>query len=182
MYCAWLLYTYSAMRSFQTSVLSLDLVLQGSMGVSLGAGGVLLLGMYRLEPNCWVQSGAEECKGLRPALPLHHTTMVLHHSYPDAVHMPSIGVYTGCFESYCAVRLQQNSQHLHAITGTMLPETSNTNKYSCVKLSQILPLALESSAYLCMFVAGVFGPSLPVCRPPAPPQARGWRPASSATS
>ena len=71
----------------------LHLVLQGSMGVPLGAGGVLLLGMYRLEPNWWVQSGAGECKGSRPALPVHHTTVVLHRSYPAAVHMPFIGVY-----------------------------------------------------------------------------------------
>ena len=33
------------------------------------------------------------CKGLRPALPVHHTTVVLHHSYPAAVHMPSTSVY-----------------------------------------------------------------------------------------
>ena len=39
------------------------------MRVPLGAGGVLLLGMYRLEPNWWVQSGAGECKGSRPTLP-----------------------------------------------------------------------------------------------------------------
>ena len=71
----------------------LALVLQGSMGVPLGAGGVLLLGMYRLEPNWWVQSGAGECKGLRSALPVHHTTVVLRCSYPAVVHMPSLGVY-----------------------------------------------------------------------------------------
>ena len=58
MYCLWPLYAYSAMGSIQTKVSPLDLVLQGSMGVSLGAGCVLLLGMYRLKPNWWVQSGA----------------------------------------------------------------------------------------------------------------------------
>ena len=68
-----------------------DLELQGSMGVPLGAGGVFLLGMYRLEPNRWVQSGAGECKGSRPALPIHHTTVVLHRSYPAVVYMPSMG-------------------------------------------------------------------------------------------
>ena len=66
-----------------------DLVLQGSMGVPLGVGGVLPVGMYRLVPNWWVQSCAGECKGLRPALPVHHTTVVLHRSYPAAMHMPS---------------------------------------------------------------------------------------------
>ena len=71
----------------------LDLVLQGSKGVPLEAGGVLLLGMYRLEPNWWVQSGVRECKGSRPALPVHYTTVVLHRSCPAVVHMPSIGVY-----------------------------------------------------------------------------------------
>ena len=71
-----------------------DLTLQGSMGVPLGVGGVLLLGMYRLKPNWWAQSSAE-CKGLRPALPIHHTTVVLHRSYHVAVHMPSMGyIYT----------------------------------------------------------------------------------------
>ena len=63
------------------------------MGVPLGVGGVLLWGMYRLEPNWWVQSGAGECKGSRPALPFHHTTVVLRCSYPAAVHRPSTGVY-----------------------------------------------------------------------------------------
>ena len=73
----------------------LDLVLQGSMGVPLGAGGVLLSGKYQLEPNWWVQSGVGECKGLCPALLIHHTKVVLHRSYPDKVHMPSIGyIYT----------------------------------------------------------------------------------------
>ena len=67
-----------------------NLVLQGSMGVPLGVGGVLPVGMYRLVPNWWVQPGAGECKGSRPALPVHHTTVVLHHSYPAAVHMPTI--------------------------------------------------------------------------------------------
>ena len=66
-----------------------DLVLQGSMGVPLGVGGVLPVGMYQLVPNWWVQSGAGECKGLRPALPVHHTTVVLHRSFPAAMHMPS---------------------------------------------------------------------------------------------
>ena len=66
-----------------------DLVLQGSVGVPLELGGVLPVGMYRLVPKWWVQSGAGECKGLRPALPVHHTTVVLHRSYPAAVHMPS---------------------------------------------------------------------------------------------
>ena len=63
------------------------------MGVPLGAGGVLLLGMCRLEPNWWVQSGAGECKGSRPALPIHHTTVVLHCSYHAVVYRPSTGVY-----------------------------------------------------------------------------------------
>ena len=71
----------------------LELVLQGSMGVPLGAGGILLLGMYQLEPNWWVQSCAGECKGSCPALSICHTTVVLHRSYPDAMNMPSIGVY-----------------------------------------------------------------------------------------
>ena len=53
----------------------------------------LVVGMYRLEPNWWVQSGAGECKGSRPALPIHHTTVVLHCSYPAAVHRPSTEVY-----------------------------------------------------------------------------------------
>ena len=70
-----------------------DLVLQGSMRVPLGAVGVLLLGMNRLEPNWWVHSGAGECKGSRPALPVHYTTVVLHRRYPAVVHMLSIGVY-----------------------------------------------------------------------------------------
>ena len=39
-----------------------DLVLQGSMGVPLGVGGVLPVGMYQLVPNWWVQSGVGECK------------------------------------------------------------------------------------------------------------------------
>ena len=81
------------MGSPQTSVPPLDLVLQGSMGVPLGAGGVLLLGMYQLEPNWWAQSVVEECKGSRPAQPDYHTTVVLHCSYPTVVDMPSIGVY-----------------------------------------------------------------------------------------
>ena len=34
-----------------------------------------------------------EYNGSRHALPIHHTTVVLHRSYPVAVHMPSIGVY-----------------------------------------------------------------------------------------
>ena len=72
-------------------VLPLDLVLQGGMRVPLEAGGVLLLGMYRLEPNWRVQSGVGECNGSCPALPIHHTTVVLHRSYPAVVHMPSIG-------------------------------------------------------------------------------------------
>ena len=59
------------------------------MGVSLGVGGVLLLGMHQLEPNKWDESGVGECKGSLPALPTHHTTVVLHRSYPAAVHMPS---------------------------------------------------------------------------------------------
>ena len=67
-----------------------DLELQGSMGVSLGASGVLPVGMYRLVPNWWVQSGAGECKGSRLALPVYYTTVVLHRSYPAAMHMPSI--------------------------------------------------------------------------------------------
>ena len=33
------------------------------------------------------------CKGSRPALPIHHTTVVLRCSYPAAVHRPSTGVY-----------------------------------------------------------------------------------------
>ena len=66
-----------------------DLVLQGSMGDPLGVGGVLPVGMYRLVPNWWVQSGVGECKGSCPALPVHHTTVVLHRSYPTVVHMPS---------------------------------------------------------------------------------------------
>ena len=40
-----------------------------AMGVHPEAGGVdahSVLGMHRLEPNWWVQSGAGECKGLRP--------------------------------------------------------------------------------------------------------------------
>ena len=61
-----------------------DLILQGSEGVPLGVGGVLPVGMYRLVPNWWVQSGAGECKGSRPALPVHHTTVVLHRSYHAA--------------------------------------------------------------------------------------------------
>ena len=56
------------------------------MGVPLGAGGVLLLGMYRLEPNWWVQSGAGECKGSRPALPIHHNS-------GTALKLPCCGVY-----------------------------------------------------------------------------------------
>ena len=63
------------------------------MGVPLGVGGVLPVGMYQLVHNWWVQSDAGECKGSRPALPVHHKTVVLHRSYPAAVHMPSIGVY-----------------------------------------------------------------------------------------
>ena len=66
-----------------------DLVLQGSMGVPLGVGGVLPVGMYRLLPNWWVQSGVRECKGSCPALPVLHTTVVLHRSYPAAMHMPT---------------------------------------------------------------------------------------------
>ena len=69
----------------------LDLTLQGSMGVPLGVGGILLSGMYRLEPNWRVQSGVGKCKGLRPALPIYYTTVLLHLSYSAAVHMPSIG-------------------------------------------------------------------------------------------
>ena len=67
-------------------------MLQGSIGVPLGAGGILLVSMYRLEPSWWVQSGAGEFKGPRPALPVRHTTVVLHRIYPAAVHMPSTGV------------------------------------------------------------------------------------------
>ena len=89
------------MGSIQTSVPRFDLVLQGSMGVPLGAGGMLLLGMYRLEPNWWVQSGVGECKGSHPALTVHHTTVVLHRSYPAAVHMPSIGVYIYLDGDHC---------------------------------------------------------------------------------
>ena len=63
------------------------------MGVPLRSSGLLLLGMYRLEPNWWVQSGAGECQGSRPALPVRYTTVVPHHSYPDVVHMPSIGIH-----------------------------------------------------------------------------------------
>ena len=74
----------------QTST-STDLILQGSMGVPLGAGGVLLLGMYQLEPSWWVQSGVGECKGTLPALPIHHITVVLHGTYHAAVNMPSMG-------------------------------------------------------------------------------------------
>ena len=44
------------------------------------------MGMYRLVPNWWVQSGAGECKGSRPTLPVHHKTVVLHRSYPAAMH------------------------------------------------------------------------------------------------
>ena len=66
-----------------------DLVLQSSMGVSLGVGGVLPVDMYQLVPNWWVQSGVGECKGSCLALPVHHTTVVLHRSYPVVVHMPS---------------------------------------------------------------------------------------------
>ena len=29
------------------------------------------------------------CKGSRPAQPVHHTTVVLHHNYPAAMHMPT---------------------------------------------------------------------------------------------
>ena len=36
----------------------LDLELQGSIGVPLRVGGVPRVGMYRLVPNWWVQSGA----------------------------------------------------------------------------------------------------------------------------
>ena len=64
------------------------------MGVPLGVGGVLPVGMYRLVPNWWVQSGAGECKGSRPALPVHHTTVVLHRSYPAAnAYAVHIGIY-----------------------------------------------------------------------------------------
>ena len=45
MYYPWPLYAHSAMGSIQTKVTPLDLVLQGSMGVPLGAGGVLPVGM-----------------------------------------------------------------------------------------------------------------------------------------
>ena len=34
-----------------------------------------------------------KCKVSRPALPIHHTMVVLHCSYPAAVHRPSTGVY-----------------------------------------------------------------------------------------
>ena len=70
-------------------VFQFDLVLQGSMGVPLRIGGVLPVVMYRLVPNWWVQSGAGGCKGSRPALPVHHTTVVLHCSYPAVVNMSS---------------------------------------------------------------------------------------------
>ena len=40
-----------------------------------------------------VQTGRGGCKGSRPTLPVHHTTVVLHRSYTAAVYMPSIGVY-----------------------------------------------------------------------------------------
>ena len=68
-------------------------MLQGSIGVPLGVGGVLRLGMYLLESNWWVPPGAGEYKGSHPAWPVCHTTVVLHRSYTAAVHMPSIGIY-----------------------------------------------------------------------------------------
>ena len=66
-----------------------DLVLHGSMGLLLGVGGVLPVGMYQLVLNWWVQSGVGECKGSRPALPVHHRTVALHRSCPAAMHMPT---------------------------------------------------------------------------------------------
>ena len=93
MHCSRPLYTNSALGHPKNQTVQFDLALQGSMGVPLGAGNVVLLGMQQLEPKWWVQSGAGECKGSHPAQPIHQTTVVLHCSYPVAVHMPSIGVY-----------------------------------------------------------------------------------------
>ena len=99
MYCPWPLYAIVLWAPSTRIEPPVEFVLQGSMGVPLGVGGVLPVGMYRLVPNWWVQSGAGECKGSRPALPIHHTTVVLRCSYPAAVHRPSTGVYTVCKES-----------------------------------------------------------------------------------
>ena len=51
------------------------------------------MGMYQLVLNWWVQYGAGECKGSCPALPVHHKTVVLHYSYPNAVYTPPIETY-----------------------------------------------------------------------------------------
>ena len=53
----------------------------------------MLVGMYRLDPKWWDQSGAGECKGSCPALPPGHTTVEVHRSYPAAVPQPTLEVY-----------------------------------------------------------------------------------------
>ena len=86
MYCPWPLYAIVLWAPSTRIEPPVEFVLQGSMGVPLGVGGVLLWACIRLVPNWWVQSGAWECKGSRPTLPVHHTTVVLHRSYPAAMH------------------------------------------------------------------------------------------------
>ena len=53
----------------------------------------MLVGMYRLDPNWWDQSGAGECKGSCPALPPAHTTVEVHCSYTAAVPQPTLEAY-----------------------------------------------------------------------------------------
>ena len=53
----------------------------------------MLVGMYRLDPNWWDQSGAGECKGSRPALPLARTTVEVHRSYTAAAPQLALEAY-----------------------------------------------------------------------------------------
>ena len=92
MHCYQALVCYSAMGHLRTTYPEL-IGTPGQRGSPPRSWWCPVVGMYRLEPNWWVQSGAGECKGSRPALPFHHTTVVLRCSYPAAVHRPSTEVY-----------------------------------------------------------------------------------------
>ena len=92
MHCYQALVCYSAIGHLRTTYPEL-IGTPGQHGSPPRSWWCPVVGMYRLQPNWWVQSGAGECKGLRPALPIHHTTVVLRCSYPAAVHRPSAEVY-----------------------------------------------------------------------------------------